>query len=448
MEALRQLSPKGQLRFLFSDSLVFGVISVLERMAAIFVLPVLVRIFSRAEYGVVDAVRVFGATIAIVAIVGLDQATARFIAQYVEVDKKKDTAGEGLRLSLICSLIVSAAVFAMARPAASLLMETMDERVVVAIRFIALATPFRTVVQFAQMLLKWHFRRTHFMALSFFYTGVEIILMLLAVLWLRAGIPGLFAAQAIASAAAAVLALYFTRDLFNIFGSGGGAVSYFSYAVPLAATASVSSFLPLVERGLLIRLFGIELLAVYSVAQSLCRLITLPSTGFLVAWNPFAFSLYHEDRKDWSVFNQCLLWFTVIACLIFLVSVFLAKPALTLLASAKYVSSTVLVAPIAFALFAETAVSVTAINISLTKRTYLYLVPYAGQIFVLAVAAYLLRGWGIFGFSLAYLVAKLFLLCSGTVIAAKLPGVQYAFARPGIIALAALLMGISWWGPR
>ncbi len=79
IDKAKQGGLKDKLKFLASDSLVYGSIQAVSKFFAIFLTPILTRLLSKEEFGQLDSISNFMPLFIAIGILGMDSAVARFL---------------------------------------------------------------------------------------------------------------------------------------------------------------------------------------------------------------------------------------------------------------------------------------------------------------------------------------------------------------------------------
>ncbi|MCB0339588.1 MAG: oligosaccharide flippase family protein, partial [Bdellovibrionales bacterium] len=138
---LKAGSSKSRLSFLLRDSILYGSLDVASRMLGIFIVPIIVRVFSVAQYAIVDGLSVAKALLTSVMLLGLNQATARFISQYEEEKDRKEIAGEGMFVALTVAIVGVLVLYPFAVPICSAIFGEVSASAVAAFRIMLCILP-------------------------------------------------------------------------------------------------------------------------------------------------------------------------------------------------------------------------------------------------------------------------------------------------------------------
>ena len=448
-EAIRQGTIGQRIRFLLGDSVVYGAADVSTRMLNVFVLPILVRVFRVDEFAIVDGLNVTKVLVLAFVLMGLNQAAARIISQYDDESKKKEVVGQALMIGVPFVGVICVGLILMAPSLVRFLFQSYNSDYVTATRLMLASVPFSVALAYCLMLLKWNFEKTKFVAISVGHVAGVILLSLYLVVQLDMGVPGVFYAQLIVEIVVLLAAVYFCAKYIAVPSGYNYVRQMLAFGSPLMLVGLLQSLVPWGERLLLVRLIGLEAMGLYAVGQRFSRLINIPSSGFNVAWGPFAYAIYKEPDAE-ATFNKVLRIYSIAIALAGLVLVFAAGRALPLFASDKYLGSLEVVVPLTFAFVIESIGGITGLGIALSNRTYFSTIAYAVSASVTLLTATLWAGeFGIVGVAYAFLLGKLVLTLFQTVLAYFIYPIKFRLATPAtslvvVFGLALIVDRFLW----
>lgn len=447
-DALRRGSLAFRLKALVRDSATYGSVDVASQVLGILLVPIVVRVFATGEYAVVDGIRVASLLVLGIALMGLNQAAARFISQEDDPHIKGQIVGEALLASLAITIGLGVVLFAAAPQALGFFLRTGEEPHVRAFRLMLIAVPFTIAVVFAKMLLKWNFRRTAYVALSIGHTAAVLLLSVLFVVPWGRGVPGIFEAQLLGTVLAAAAAVVLCRR-HVAWPRERHLGPLLRFGSPLMFVSTLQNLVPSIERFLIVRFLGLGPLGLYAVGQRFAAIVGLPVGGFNVAWTPFAYTIYREQDAP-ATFRRVLDLYCAIAGALALVFVLLADRVLPLFASARYAAALDVIVPLVYAVIVGSLSSFSGLGIALAKRTQLSAVAYAVHLVVTALGILVLVGsHGLVGVAYGVLLGKLALVVFETVASWRAHPLRFRWAVPvGALLVSfglALAVARFWW---
>jgi O-antigen/teichoic acid export membrane protein len=447
-DALRRGSLTFRLKSLARDSATYGSVDVLSQMLGILLVPIIVRVFATGEYAIVDGIRVASLLVLGIALMGLNQAAARFISQENDARAKAEIVGEALLAALAITIALGAALFAAAPQAIGFFLRTGEGPHVRAFRLMLLAVPFTVAVTFAKMLLKWNFRRRAYVSLSVGHTAAVLVLSVLFVVPWRRGVPGIFEAQLLGTALAAVAAAMLCRR-HVAWPRARRLGPLLRFGSPLMLVGTLQNLVPSIERFLIVRFLGLAPLGLYAVGQRFAAIVGVPVGGFNVAWTPFAYTIYREKDAG-ATFRRVLDLYCAAAGALALVFVLLADRVLPPFASARYAGALAVVVPLVYAVIVGSLSSFSGLGIALANRTHLSAVAYAVHLAVTAAGILLLAGpHGLAGVAYGVLFGKLALVVFETIASWRAHPLRFRWTVPlGALLVSfglALTVARFWW---
>jgi O-antigen/teichoic acid export membrane protein len=452
-DALRQGSLAFRVKSLVRDSATYGSVDVISQMLGILLVPIIVRVFAASEYAIVDGIRVASVLVLGIALMGLNQAAARFISQEDDERTKGEIVGAALLAALAITAALCAVLFIAAPQAMGFFLQTGEGPYVRAFRFMLVAAPFTVAITFAKMLLKWNFRRRAFAALSVGHTGAVLVLSVLFVVPWRRGVPGIFEAQLLGTALAAAAAAVLCRR-HVAWPRGRGVLRprlkpLFGFGSPLMLVGTLQNLIPSLERFLIVRFLGLGPLGLYAVGQRFAAIVGLPVGGFNVAWTPFAYTLYREKDAQ-PTFRRVLTLYCAAAGVLALGFILVADRVLPLFASNRYAGALEVVVPLVYAVIIGSLSSFSGLGIALANRTYLSAIAYGVHLAVTATGILLLVGpHGLAGVAYGVLFGKLALVAFETYASWRAYPLRLRWTVPlGLLLVSfglALAVARFWW---
>lgn len=438
-----RLGLQQRLRFLAGDVVLYGGASAFSAAFGLVSFPVLARHFSLEQYGVLDFFGVITFFLTTAFVFGQDSALARFFYEYTETPQRREVASQ--------SLAIQAALLAVGLPLlgwaadhiAAFLSDAPDAPQLM--RIALLQVPFLVVLNYAQTILKWTFRRTQFLIVSVGSTCAALTCLVLAVVvfQVRSVVP-VFQVLLGTRAAAAVVGLWFVRDWLRMPREWGVTRQMVPFALPLGVICTAGVLMPVVERGLVAGFVGERELGLYAAGARVAMLVGMPIAAFQMAWGPFSFAI-HKEADVAQTYDRVLqaFAFTMLGAVL-LLGIF-AGPVIRLLASERYAAASGVVFPLALGLAVEGIGWITSIGIGIAKRTHLHLYAYGAYTAVTVGAIYVcVQVFGFIGAAWGVLLGHLVKSSVETWFAHRVHDIR--FSLTGVIAavIATLCLGIGY----
>ncbi len=424
---IRKRSINKRLGFLFKDSVIYGGAGAFAKLFSIFTLPILTRILSKEEFGIIDGIGIFAAIFTPIMIMGMDSAIARYFYEAEDERQQKQMISQGLLAELVLSIILCVSLYFNA----GMLLKWFLGTALYAplFRIVIVSMFFSVLVMFSQNLLKWTLARNQYLLISLGSTIVTVLLTLFYVLVFKFGVAGVFLAHLTSNILFSILGIFLVRHLISIPANLKYIIPLVKFGWPMMFTALASALVPSIDRFFISRYLSLGILGIYSVGLKISGLIQLPVLGFQTAWGPFAFALYKE-RDAGETYDKILLYYTICLTLGALLIVVAAEPLVRLFASAKYLESVGIVLPLVFAILINSLSWIVGIGIGLSKKTFFKAINHVVTLSISLISILLLiKPFGLMGVTYGLLVSKIAFIFCNTFFAYRIYPIRFNFKR-------------------
>lgn len=398
------MSIKSKLSFLAKDVAIFGLANAFSKLFAIILVPILVRMLTKEEYGMVDGINILVALFLPIIIFGQDSSIARYYFEIKDEQERKQMISQSLAFQFgmsICTIIF----FQLLSPflANNYLR---SENTLPYIQIAAFSLFFIYFIQFSSNLLKWTFKRTQFLILTIGYPIVMLGVTIAMLKYFAGGVQSVFYAQLVAGFIFSLVALFFVKGFLVLPKSFHYLPSLLKFGWPYFLIMALPNILPSLDRYFITKYISLEYLGMYALAFRIASLVQLPIFGFQTAWGPFAYSM-SEDPNANKIYDTVLKLYLLLLFLFAIgLNIFL-KPIIVLFADVEYLSASPYVIPILLAFVLESVSWVTGIGIDLSKRTYLSAVSYFISIILGAgLTWFFVLNYGLIGLVFAGIASK------------------------------------------
>ena len=413
IEDLRKGSFGQRMRFLLKDSVTYGGASGFSRVFSIFTVPILTRIFTVEDYGVIDAILVFGMMFMPMIMFGLTSSVARYFYETEDEHERVQIITQAFLVQTLLSIIMVYSLYSSSEYLIGKFLGYPEYEL--EFRIVILSQPFIAYTYFFQNILKWTFQRKKFLILTLGSTSSVVLLTLFYVAFLKMGIRGAFYAQLTGMSIFAILGLIFCIKWIALPRDTKYIIPMLKYGWPYMLIMLSNKILPSIDRYFIGNYLNLNALGIWAVAYKISRLLIIPMSGFQTAWGPFAYSIYKEENAG-ETYNNVLRYYLIIISLISLLLIITVKPLILLFASQKYLNSIPYVFPLTFALLIESISNITGIGIGLSKRTYFSALSYGLGILASIIALFfLVKPFGLIGVAIGVIIGKITLTASLTV---------------------------------
>lgn len=399
-----------EVRRLGGQTIVYGIGGAALQLVGIVTLPILARVFSPADYGVLELGMVVSAILMIAVDGGMASASQRSYFDYSDEQERerRRVLSTALLFQLVAGTIVAALLAAFAEPISRALFDGRDESGLVVL--VGVALPAFAAAQFTREVLRLEFRAWSYLAASLAGAVAAAVITILAVVVWDLGVDGAFVGVLAGWVVGAVygLALVWRRLLARPSRAELGVM--LRYGLPLIPVALSLWALSLIDRVMLSRLADLDELGQYALANRLAVPVMLIVTALALAFAPFILSLHQRDpEREKVVRGRVLTDFTAVLCFVGLVSALWAQE-LGELVAPDFDRAYRAVGIVAFGLVVFGISSVVVAGISIARQTkWLALYSAIAALANVALNFVLIPPFGQVGAALATLAAYILL---------------------------------------
>jgi O-antigen/teichoic acid export membrane protein len=284
------------LKQLGKDALVYGIGGAVGRSISFLILPVYTRIFSPAEYGMIEMMTVLVSLLTVIIVMGLDSAQSFYFFE----QKKSGAAAQKVVVSAILQwrLAFGIGIVVCAGALAPLLNQWLFSGGLSATHFaVAFAGAlFLSVMTQGLEILRLIYRPWPYIAATVLNTLVGTALVLLFVIVFRQSILGFFLGSAIASFAVALLVWYRMREYVDF--SAWHCEWWprlLGFGAPLLFSGLALYVMSTSDRWFVQHFHGEAALGVYAVGAKFALIMAVAVDTFRKAWWPIAMDAMHGD---------------------------------------------------------------------------------------------------------------------------------------------------------
>jgi O-antigen/teichoic acid export membrane protein len=364
------------IRQLGGETIVYGLSGAIARFISIFLVPLYTRAFSPDDYGQIAILSSFVGLVSAFIVLGLDSASGRWYYDTDSMERRKRVISSWFWCQLGFGSIVALVIILLSRPLTGFMLGPLlgAQALILATITIPLTT-FRTVASNWMRYQRRAWMTTLFNVLTALAT---IALVVVFVLILHRGVPGLFAGQVLAgilTGIAAVVILkvwiaprYISRPVLR---------EMLVFGLPLIPAAVASWVTASADRFILKLYVPTAEIGIYAIGVSLASGVALITTGFQYAWGPFAYSILNQPEAG-KVYSKVLTVYSLVGCFIATGVALFAPQLLHLFTTPKYYGAASTVSYLAFGYLAIGATYIVAIGAGAVKKS----TPVAVSIFL------------------------------------------------------------------
>lgn len=411
------------LRQLVRDSAIYGGSDALARVVAFVTFPIIANALGSEGFGILE----LGMTIVMLGGLfvrcGMNNAVQRYYWDSQTPQTQRPVlVSSGLAVTLASGIVVSIFIY-LAHPL-MFRQAGVDPQVLAWFGAIGLALlmPLTQWAQYVQDVLRLHFAPWKFLGFSFATRALSAMLSAGVLVFLHAGVGGVFLAQALVLLAALPLGCWFIRRDLVCSVDPAWTKRLVAFGAPFILTEMAFWLFSSIDRWMLAAMMGPQETGIYSAAFRISVLASFVSMAFGMAWSPYAVKLQGEFPTTFKAMYAEVLLLLIVVMMAVGGGVALFSPELVLvLLPQEYAASSAALPVLAFCVVVQASQQVTAVGISMSGKTHLfaYLVWATAAINAL-INLPLIHHFGVAGAAWATLVSHLlltigYLVCSGYV---------------------------------
>ena len=315
----------NKLRELFSDTLIYGISSVLARFINYLLVPFHTDVFNPAKYGIIGLIYAAIAFLNVVFTFGMESAYLR----YAENRKEAANIFKTLQLGLLGFASLLCGILWLAMPSMLPLFNLGPETSGIFLLMLGILW-FDTLAIVPMAELRLVRRSVLFAVLKTVHVIVNLVLNFYLILGLNFGIEAVFIANLAASMLMTIVVWAFTADLMRGKWNSKWMKTAFEFGWPFVPSGIGYAINEMLDRFLLNnmdpanaqRLYGMDttpedVVGIYNACYKMAVFMLLLVQMYRMAWQPF-FMRYASDKESPKLFGQAFIWFNGFSALLFM----------------------------------------------------------------------------------------------------------------------------------
>lgn len=431
--------PASPIRRLTGDALVYGIGGSASRLVSVLFVPIFTRIFSPADYGVLDLLTTLTSLLTLFAMLGANSAVMYYYHRAADRAERGRLVSTAIVMATGAALLIALVGILLANRLTPVLVGDSRYQLAVALTFLLL--PANVAASLVLDLLRLEFRRYAFTALGLARTLFSSILGVILVISTPMGIAGLIGAQAALAAVAALTGLLLTRGTWLPAIDARLAGRVLRFGVPLIPTGLSYWVLQYVDRFFVLGYRGSAELGIYAIANRLAGLMLVLTYAFQAAWWPFAYA-HAGQPGDRALFARVFKLASAGLLAATLLLGLFAREALIVLTTPAFVPAYPYVGLLALALVVHGSYQVISLGVQLAERTSSMAWTSAAAAGVnLALNFLLIPRFGLWGAAIATVAAYLASTILLYLVAQRHYPIPYRPRQAILIGLVVILLG-------
>lgn len=284
-------------RELLGGSLIYGLSGMITSVIMLFLVPVYTRVFTPADYGILNLVNITYFLLTLIVVFGLDNSAALWYWDKTEEAERKKTFASWMYFSFVISLLIAAVIVLFSERLSLFLLQ--DAKYSLLLDLMAVSLVFTSWQKVINIWFRVQKKPVWAMSYALIVSLTTIGLSIFLVVKLNFGLSGVYWAQLGASVICFILSLILMRNWIS--------PKYFDqqrlremlrFAAPLVP-AVISMWLMNSAGSYFIQQYVDKTeVGLYQLGVSLASAISLASGAFMQAWSPFAFSIAKEENHQ------------------------------------------------------------------------------------------------------------------------------------------------------
>ena len=305
----------SQVRKIFSDTVIYTVGSVFNRLLPFLLLPVYTLYFQPAEYGTFSLVYSFWFFIAVFYLYGMETSFQKYFIEAKTIEEKRAIYSSSLIMVFFSSVLFSAAVYFLAEPIALKL--TSQSSNAYLIRLLAFILVIDALYRFPMILINSLQRSKLYSVINAFAVVLNVLVNIVLIIFLKMGIEAIFYSYLISYSFVFVISSLFSAKYLKFEFDLSKVKTLFKFAHQFLYYGLFLVSIDLVDRFILEYFKGSAEVGIYSACYRIGIVMNLVITGFKVAWTPFFLNLKDKDDNR-EIFSKVFTYFCFGGLIVFL----------------------------------------------------------------------------------------------------------------------------------
>ncbi|MDP2683943.1 MAG: flippase [bacterium] len=356
----------SSIKKLSKDSIIYGISGGITQLIGLILLPILTRIFTPSDYGVIDIITTFISIIMVFLMLGLNSATQRLYFDSDDETYKQKIVSTSFWFLIIFTIICSLLLYFFSNQISLMLFNDYEYSNLIKLAIITL--PLTSILVFGKDNLRLLFSPWKYNFLTLGNTLIRVILVIYLVIVLKRGLEGNFEAAIYAGIIGALYAIYLSRKLIRKYFSFDLLKKLLTYGIPLTFAGLAYWVISFSDRLILVKLSNLEEVGLYSVGNRISSALMLITSAFSLAWSPFIFAL-HKEGKEKNIIIKTLTYYTLLLLFLSLLISIFSPELLLIITTSDYLDASQVVGYLTIGLSILGLSSILATGLTLVKKT-------------------------------------------------------------------------------
>ncbi|MCR4316423.1 MAG: oligosaccharide flippase family protein [Planctomycetes bacterium] len=290
----------AKLKLLAKDTVIYGVGSVLVRSVSFFLIPIYTRVFTVADYGIIEMISVISMFLSVIMMIGMDSTQTYFFFQQKEhgIEAQSRIVSSVLQIRIVAGIVCIAMAMILSPLLNSLFFGGGLSWEYFAVAFSA-AWFVQTTNQSSQV-FRLLYKPFHYLGITLIQAVGTAIIALILILVFDQGIFGVYLGSLCASVFATAFGWILVRKHLRLTGwNRGWYRRLMKFGAPLIASGFAMFVLSTSDRWFITTFRDADELGLYAVGAKFGVLIALAVETFRTAWGPVSIdAMYSAEGKE------------------------------------------------------------------------------------------------------------------------------------------------------
>lgn len=417
--------------------LIYGLADTVNKLLAIFLVPLFTHYLTPAQYGVAGILSVTTTLISSLCDMGLTSGMARYYHEENEGNKKKLVSTAQIAMFSL-SLILAAVAIIFSAQLSNLLFKSPDFRYIVILNF--MTVPLTVAISAPMMRLRLEERAKVYSFINMARVITGLIFNITLIVFLKRGLNGLFEGPFLQALTFALVFLVYSIWTKTVGFSKPMFLKMFAIGFPLIFAGMFFWVINWADRFILARISDLTNTGLYTLGYALGMAIMLPVGAFTTAWVPFYLSISKEKNAK-EIYALVMTYYSLIIVFFILILSVFSRDYFYFFTPENYHSAYIIIPVISLAYAIGGAFSIAASASFLAKRTVLDLIAESTAVVLnIGLMFILIPTFGRMGAAWATLVAYISLPVIIIFLTRKIFPIKYDYLRILRVVLIGLLI--------
>jgi O-antigen/teichoic acid export membrane protein len=404
---------------LFKSIFLYGLASSLGKFIGLFLLPMYVRVFPPAQYGIIDLIQTSITIISIFGMLLLESAIQRFYFELKDDLLRRQYISTAFWTISFFSLLLLLFVSFFSKEISYLLFK--DIQYYNSISLAAITIPLSNLFVFSSVIIRFMNKPIIYMVNVLTQILLTITFSIYFVIHLKLGIVGVFYGQVLGLIIALMLSGYYLRYTIKLYWSRTIIRKMFAFSIPIFPAAIGSIGNSYFNRFIMLGYLSLADIGLFTIAAKLTSGFNLIESAVNLAWYPFFYEQLESNKEHKIIFRKISKYLTITIFGLISIFVLYTKDFLILLTTKNYYKAM----PIMSILALVSGLTISKITIDLgtliSKKTIYDTYAYLGSAVINIISLFILVPLvGLIGVPISLLVGSFTLLVISWTMSEKL----------------------------